>query len=229
MKKKILVIEDEQKLALILKNFLIHNNFNVINIYDGEEAVIAAKGYKPDLILLDWLLPGISGLEICRQIRNIKLINKTPIIFLTAKGEEEDKLNGLHIGGDDYITKPFSQVELLARIKALLRRSEPSSMDEMLSYKNTLFMDLKSHRVKRENKNIRLGPKEYQLLKLFLENPGRVFSRDQLLDKIWSNVNVEPRTVDVHIRRLRKNINILNASDLIRTVRSSGYSLDIIK
>ena len=229
MKKKILVIEDEQKLALILKNFLTNNNFNVTNVYDGEDAVITAKDYKPDLIVLDWMLPSISGLEICRQIRNIKPINKTPIIFLTAKGEEDDKLNGLHTGADDYITKPFSQVELLARIKALLRRSEPSSMDEMLSYKNTLFMDLKSHRVKRENKNIRLGPKEYQLLKLFLENPGRVFSRDQLLDKIWGNVNVEPRTVDVHIRRLRKNINILNASDLIRTVRSSGYSLDIIK
>ena len=229
IKKKILLIEDEKRLAKIIKNFLEKNNFEVADLYDGEDAIITAETFNPNLILLDWMLPGLSGLEICRQIRSNKSINKVPIIFLTAKGEEEDKLRGLDIGADDYITKPFSQIELIARIKALLRRSEPSSMDEMLSYKNTLFMDLKSHRVKRENKNIRLGPKEYQLLKLFLENPGRVFSRDQLLDKIWGNVNVEQRTVDVHIRRLRKNINILNASDLIRTVRSSGYSLDIIK
>ena len=229
MKKKILVIEDEKKLAKIIKNFLEKNNFEVADLYDGEDAIITAETFNPNLILLDWMLPGLSGLEICRQIRSNKSINKVPIIFLTAKGEEEDKLRGLDIGADDYITKPFSQIELIARIKALLRRSEPTMFDEMLTYKNTIAMDLKKHRVKRENKNIRLGPKEYQLLKLFLENPGRVFSRDQLLDKIWGNVNVEPRTVDVHIRRLRKNINILNASDLIRTVRSSGYSLDIIK
>ena len=229
MKSKLLLIEDEDSLAYTLKTFFEKKNFNVEIVKDGEDALFQAESMKPDVVLLDWMLPNMSGLEICRQIRSNKSINKVPIIFLTAKGEEEDKLRGLDTGADDYITKPFSQIELIARIKALLRRSEPSSMDEMLSYKNTLFMDLKSHRVKRENKNIRLGPKEYQLLKLFLENPGRVFSRDQLLDKIWGNVNVEPRTVDVHIRRLRKNINILNASDLIRTVRSSGYSLDIIK
>ena len=229
MKKKILVIEDEQKLASILKNFLENNNFEVINLYGGEEAVSTAEDYKPDTILLDWMLPDISGLEICRQIRDSKIINRTPIIFLTAKSEEDDKLSGLQIGADDYVTKPFSQVELLARIKALLRRSEPSSMDEILNYKNTLIMNLKTHRVKREGQHIRLGPKEYQLLKIFLENPGRVFSRDQLLDKVWGNVHVEPRTVDVHIRRLRKNINVINAKDLIRTVRSSGYSLDLVK
>jgi len=132
----------------------------------------------------------------------------------------------LDTGADDYITKPFSQIELIARIKALLRRSEPTMFDEMLTYKNTIAMDLKKHRVKRNGKNVRLGPKEYQLLKLFLENPGRVFSRDQLLDRVWADINVEPRTVDVHIRRLRKNINIPKSNDLIRTVRSSGYSLD---
>ncbi len=175
------------------------------------------------------MLPNISGIEVCRQIRSVKSLCKLPLIFLTAKGEEEDKLRGLEFGADDYITKPFSQIELLARIKALLRRSDPSGMDETLTFKDTIVMNLKTHRVKREGQYIRLGPKEYQLLKLFLENPGRVFSRDQLLDKIWGDVNVEPRTVDVHIRRLRKNINITNCEGLIRTVRSSGYSLDLIK
>ena len=226
IKKKILLIEDEKRLAKIIKNFLEKNNFEVADLYDGEDAIITAETFNPNLILLDWMLPGLSGLEICRQIRSNKSINKVPIIFLTAKGEEEDKLRGLDIGADDYITKPFSQTELIARIKALLRRSEPTMFDEMLTYKNTIAMDLKKHRVKRNGKNVRLGPKEYQLLKLFLENPGRVFSRDQLLDRVWADINVEPRTVDVHIRRLRKNINIPKSNDLIRTVRSSGYSLD---
>ena len=226
IKKKILLIEDEKRLAKIIKNFLEKNNFEVADLYDGEDAIITAETFNPNLILLDWMLPGLSGLEICRQIRSNKSINKVPIIFLTAKGEEEDKLRGLDIGADDYITKPFSQIELIARIKALLRRSEPTMFDEMLTYKNTIAMDLKKHRVKRNGKNVRLGPKEYQLLKLFLENPGRVFSRDQLLDRVWGDINVEPRTVDVHIRRLRKNINIPKSNDLIRTVRSSGYSLD---
>ena len=226
IKKKILLIEDEKRLAKIIKNFLEKNNFEVADLYDGEDAIITAETFNPNLILLDWMLPGLSGLEICRQIRSNKSINKVPIIFLTAKGEEEDKLRGLDIGADDYITKPFSQIELIARIKALLRRSEPTIFDEMLTYKNTIAMDLKKHRVKRNGKNVRLGPKEYQLLKLFLENPGRVFSRDQLLDSVWGDINVEPRTVDVHIRRLRKNINIPKSNDLIRTVRSSGYSLD---
>ena len=226
IKKKILLIEDEKRLAKIIKNFLEKNNFEVADLYDGEDAIITAETFNPNLILLDWMLPGLSGLEICRQIRSNKSIDKVPIIFLTAKGEEEDKLRGLDIGADDYITKPFSQIELIARIKALLRRSEPTMFDEMLTYKNTIAMDLKKHRVKRNGKNVRLGPKEYQLLKLFLENPGRVFSRDQLLDRVWADINVEPRTVDVHIRRLRKNINIPKSNDLIRTVRSSGYSLD---
>ena len=171
----------------------------------------------------------MSGLEICRQIRTTKGIKKTPIIFLTAKGEEEDKLRALDTGADDYITKPFSQLELLARINALLRRSNPSSLDDELKYKDTITMNLKTYRVKRDGSYVKLNPKEFDLLRLFMENPGKVFSRDQLLDKIWGNINVEPRTVDVHIRRLRKNININKSKDLIRTVRSSGYSLDIIK
>ena len=204
-------------------------NFSVDIVKDGEDAIFQAENTKPDVILLDWMLPNMSGIEICRQIRTSKSIKKTPIIFLTAKGEQEDKLKGLDVGADDYVTKPFSQLELLARINALLRRSNPSNLDDELSYKKTLIMNLKTHRVKREGTYVKLNPKEFDLLKLFLQNPGKVFSRDQLLDKVWGNINVEHRTVDVHIRRLRKNININGTKDLIRTVRSSGYSLDIIK
>ena len=229
MKSKLLLIEDEDSLAYTLKTFFEKKNFNVEIVKDGEDALFQAESMKPDVVLLDWMLPNMSGLEICRQIRTVKDIKKTPIIFLTAKGEEEDKLRGLDIGADDYITKPFSQMELLARINALLRRSNPSNLDDELSYKKTIIMNLKTHRVKREGKEVKLNPKEFDLLKLFMENPGKVFSRDQLLDKIWGNINVEPRTVDVHIRRLRKNINVNNTKDLIRTVRSSGYSLDIVK
>ena len=229
MKSKLLLIEDEDSLAYTLKTFFEKKNFNVEIVKDGEDALFQAESMKPDVVLLDWMLPNMSGLEICRQIRTAKDIKKTPIIFLTAKGEEEDKLRGLDTGADDYITKPFSQRELLARINALLRRSNPSNLDDELSYKKLIIMNLKTHRVKREGKEVKLNPKEFDLLKLFMENPGKVFSRDQLLDKIWGNINVEPRTVDVHIRRLRKNINANNTKDLIRTVRSSGYSLDIVK
>ena len=229
MKKKLLLVEDEDRLATVLKTFFEKKNFNVEIVSDGEDALFQAESSKPDLILLDWMLPNMSGLEICRQIRTSKDLKKTPVIFLTAKGQEEDKLRGLDTGADDYITKPFSQLELLARINALLRRSNPTSLDEELNYKNTISMNVKTHRVKREGSAVKLNPKEFDLLRLFMENPGKVFSRDQLLDKIWGNVNVEPRTVDVHIRRLRKNINVHNTKDLIRTVRSSGYSLDIIK
>ena len=229
MKTKLLLVEDEARLAIVLKTFFEKKNFNVDIVNDGEDAILQAENLKPDIILLDWMLPNMSGLEICRQIRSTKGLKTTPIIFLTAKGEEEDKLRGLDTGADDYVTKPFSQMELLARINSLLRRSRPSNLDDQLSYKNTISMDLKTFRVKREGKIVKLNPKEFDLLRLFMENPGKVFSRDKLLDKIWGNINVEPRTVDVHIRRLRKNINISNTKDLIRTVRSSGYSLDIIK
>ena len=229
MKKKILLVEDEDHLGIVLKTFFEKKDFNIEVVKDGEDALFQADNFKPDVVLLDWMLPNMSGLEICRQIRTTKGIKKTPIIFLTAKGEEEDKLRALDTGADDYITKPFSQLELLARINALLRRSNPSSLDDELKYKDTITMNLKTYRVKRDGSYVKLNPKEFDLLRLFMENPGKVFSRDQLLDKIWGNINVEPRTVDVHIRRLRKNININKSKDLIRTVRSSGYSLDIIK
>ena len=223
MKSKLLLIEDEDSLAYTLKTFFEKKNFNVEIVKDGEDALFQAESMKPDVVLLDWMLPNMSGLEICRQIRTAKDIKKTPIIFLTAKGEEEDKLRGLDIGADDYITKPFSQRELLARINALLRRSNPSNLDDELSYKKLIIMNLKTHRVKREGKEVKLNPKEFDLLKLFMENPGKVFSRDQLLDKIWGNINVEPRTVDVHIRRLRKAISRHGHDAMIQTVRGAGY------
>ena len=229
MKTKLLLVEDEERLGVVLRTFFEKKNFSVDIVKDGEDAIFQAENTKPDVILLDWMLPNMSGIEICRQIRTSKSIKKTPIIFLTAKGEQEDKLKGLDVGADDYVTNPFSQLELLARINALLRRSNPSNLDDELCYKKTLIMNLKTHRVKREGTYVKLNPKEFDLLKLFLQNPGKVFSRDQLLDKVWGNINVEHRTVDVHIRRLRKNININGTKDLIRTVRSSGYSLDIIK
>ena len=229
MKTKLLLVEDEERLGVVLRTFFEKKNFSVDIVKDGEDAIFQAENTKPDVILLDWMLPNMSGIEICRQIRTSKSIKKTPIIFLTAKGEQEDKLKGLDVGADDYVTKPFSQLELLARINALLRRSNPSNLDDELSYKKTLIMNLKTHRVKREGTYVKLNPKEFDLLKLFLQNPGKVFSREQLLDKVWGNINVEHRTVDVHIRRLRKNININGTKDLIRTVRSTGYSLDIIK
>ena len=215
MKTKLLLVEDEERLGVVLRTFFEKKNFSVDIVKDGEDAIFQAENTKPDVILLDWMLPNMSGIEICRQIRTSKSIKKTPIIFLTAKGEQEDKLKGLDVGADDYVTKPFSQLELLARINALLRRSNPSNLDDELSYKKTLIMNLKTHRVKREGTYVKLNPKEFDLLKLFY--------------KVWGNINVEHRTVDVHIRRLRKNININGTKDLIRTVRSSGYSLDIIK
>ena len=189
MKKKILLVEDEDHLGIVLKTFFEKKNFNIEVVKDGEDALFQADNFKPDVVLLDWMLPNMSGLEICRQIRTTKGIKKTPIIFLTAKGEEEDKLRALDTGADDYITKPFSQLELLARINALLRRSNPSSLDDELKYKDTITMNLKTYRVKRDGSYVKLNPKEFDLLRLFMENPGKVFSRDQLLDKIKNWIN----------------------------------------
>ena len=169
MKTKLLLVEDEERLGVVLRTFFEKKNFSVDIVKDGEDAIFQAENTKPDVILLDWMLPNMSGIEICRQIRTSKSIKKTPIIFLTAKGEQEDKLKGLDVGADDYVTKPFSQLELLARINALLRRSNPSNLDDELSYKKTLIMNLKTHRVKREGTYVKLNPKEFDLLKLFLQ------------------------------------------------------------
>ena len=226
MNPLILVVEDEAALVTLLRYNLEREGFRVAEARDGEEALLAAREQKPDLVLLDWMLPLLSGLEVCRQMRRMAETRGVPIIMLTARGEEGDKLRGLDSGADDYVTKPFSPSELVARIRAALRRSRPAVNGESLQFED-LTMDLAAHRVRRRGRDIHLGPTEFRLLRYLLEHQGRVFSREQLLDMVWGqDVYVEPRTVDVHIRRLRKAINATDENDLIRTVRSAGYSLD---
>lgn len=226
MKPLVLVVEDEVPLLTLLRYNLEKEGFRVAEARDGEEALVAVKDNKPDLVLLDWMLPLVSGIEVCRQIRRMPESRQLPIVMLTARGEEADKVRGLNSGADDYVTKPFSPSELTARLKAVLRRARPSTGDEMLHFAD-LAMDLSAHRVTRDGRNVHLGPTEFRLLRFFLEHPGRVFSREQLLDAVWGrDVYVEPRTVDVHIRRLRKAVNGDDGADLIRTVRSAGYALD---
>ena len=226
MSPLILVVEDESALVTLLRYNLEREGFRVAEARDGEEALLMAREQKPDLVLLDWMLPLLSGLEVCRQMRRMAETRGVPIIMLTARGEEGDKLRGLDSGADDYVTKPFSPSELVARIRAALRRSRPTTNGESLQFED-LTMDLAAHRVRRRGRDIHLGPTEFRLLRYLLEHQGRVFSREQLLDMVWGqDVYVEPRTVDVHIRRLRKAINASDETDLIRTVRSAGYSLD---
>ena len=226
MNPLILVVEDEAALVTLLRYNLEREGFRVAAAADGEEALLLAREEKPDLVLLDWMLPLLSGIEVCRQLRRMTETRSVPIIMLTARGEEGDKLRGLDSGADDYITKPFSPSELVARIRAALRRSRPTANGESLQFED-LTMDLAAHRVRRRGRDIHLGPTEFRLLRYLLEHQGRVFSREQLLDMVWGqDVYVEPRTVDVHIRRLRKAINASDETDLIRTVRSAGYSLD---
>ncbi len=181
---------------------------------------------KPDVVLLDWMLPLVSGIEICRQIRRSQETRSVPIIMLTARGEEADKIRGLNSGADDYITKPFSPSELIARVRAVMRRSKPDANGETLSF-GGIVMDLAAHRVVRGDRPVHLGPTEFRLLRFLMEHPGRVYSREHLLDAVWGHdVYVEVRTVDVHIRRLRKALNTPGDIDVIRTVRSAGYALD---
>jgi two-component system phosphate regulon response regulator PhoB len=223
----VLVVEDEAALVTLLRYNLEREGFRVIDAANGEEALLIVKEQRPDLILLDWMLPALSGIEVCRQIRRSLEHRRTPIIMLTARGEETDKLRGLEVGADDYVTKPFSPSELVARCRAVLRRALPQTETEVLQYQD-LSMDLATHRVRRGQADVHLGPTEFRLLRFLLENQGRVFSREQLLDHVWGrDIYVEPRTVDVHIRRLRKAINIDEAADLVRTVRSAGYALDV--
>ncbi|MBX6322641.1 MAG: phosphate regulon transcriptional regulator PhoB [Rhodospirillaceae bacterium] len=223
---RILVVEDESALVTLLKYNLEKEGFAVAAARDGEEGVLMAREQKPDLVLLDWMLPLLSGIEVCRQLRRRPETRSIPIIMLTVRGEEGDKLRGLDSGADDYVTKPFSLTELAARIRAVLRRTKPSAGQEVLTYED-LTMDLASHRVRRNGHDVHLGPTEFRLLRHLMENQGRVFSREQLLDVVWGqDVYVELRTVDVHIRRLRKALNAEGGVDLIRTVRAAGYALD---
>jgi two-component system phosphate regulon response regulator PhoB len=222
----VLVVEDEAALVTLLRYNLEREGFRVAEARDGEEAMLQIAEQMPDLVILDWMLPLMSGIEVCRQLRRLPETRRLPIVMLTARGEEGDKLRGLDAGADDYITKPFSPSELIARLRAVLRRAKPEREDETLKYQD-LVMDLASHRVKRNGREVHLGPTEFRLLRHLLENQGRVFSREQLLDMVWGrDVYVEPRTVDVHIRRLRKAINNDQENDLIRTVRAAGYALD---
>ena len=204
---------------------LFRSGFIVSSSVNGNDGLKELKKFQPDLLLLDWMLPDLSGIEICKNIRKDNSIKNLPVIMLTAKGEEEDKIKGLDSGVDDYLTKPFSFNELMARIKAVLRRSNPNTVSDNLEFED-LVLDRIEKRVYRDKKEIQLGPTEFRLLEFFLVNPKRVYSRDQILENVWpNNINVESRTIDVHIRRLRKSINIQNKKELIRTVRSSGYSL----
>lgn len=226
MKPRILIVEDETAVVTLLRYNLEREGFEVDAALDGQEAMIAVDENPPDLVLLDWMLPEMSGIEVCRQLRRKPASKSIPVIMLTARGEESDTVRGLDAGADDYVTKPFSPAELVARMHALLRRSRPVLADEKLLAAD-ISMDLAAHRVHRSGSEIKLGPTEFRLLRHLLEYPGRVFSREQLLDAVWGrDVYVEPRTVDVHIRRLRKALNDGGKADLIRTVRSAGYALE---
>ncbi|KQN25785.1 two-component system response regulator [Sphingomonas sp. Leaf33] len=222
-----LLVEDDPALAELVSWNFRREDFEVRHTPDGEEALLLAREVTPDIVLLDWMIEGpISGLEVCRQLRRTAATQNVPIIMLTARGEEEDRVRGLETGADDYVTKPFSPRELIARVGAVLRRVRPALAGESLSY-GDLEMDTVGHKVKRGGETIQLGPTEFRLLKHFLEHPGWVFSRERLLDAVWGHdSDIEARTVDVHIRRLRKAINVGDKPDIIRTVRSAGYALD---
>ena len=225
MNGKIFIIEDEPSIIQLVQHNLEKNGFIISSSLNGNDGLKELKKFQPDLLLLDWMLPDLSGIEICKNIRKDNSFKNLPVIMLTAKGEEEDKIKGLDSGVDDYLTKPFSFNELMARIKAVLRRSKPNTVSDNLEFED-LVLDRIEKRVYRDKKEIQLGPTEFRLLEFFLVNPKRVYSRDQILENVWpNNINVESRTIDVHIRRLRKSINIQNKKELIRTVRSSGYSL----
>lgn len=223
---KLLLVEDDMALSELLTYHFEREEFDVRHTTDGEEALLLARENPPDIVLLDWMIEGLSGIEVCRRLRRMSETANVPIIMLTARGEEEDRVRGLETGADDYVTKPFSPRELVARVGAVLRRVRPALAGEPLNH-GDLEMDTVSYKVKRGGTTIALGPTEFRLLRHFLEHPGRVFSRERLLDSVWGqDSDIEPRTVDVHIRRLRKALNKDGRSDIIRTVRSAGYALD---
>lgn len=227
LQPNVLIVEDEPPLVELLSYNLEKAGFQIHIARDGEEALLAVEERKPDIILLDWMLPYVSGIEICRRIRRNPETRDVPIIILTARGEEDDRIRGLEAGADDYVVKPFSPSELVARVRAVLRRTRPAFDKDSLAY-GDITMDLTTHRVSRNDAPVDLGPTEFRLLRFLMEHPSRVFSREQLLDSVWGHdVYLELRTVDVHIRRLRKAMNLPGTDDLIRTVRSAGYALDL--
>ncbi len=223
---KLLLVEDDPALSELLQYRFEKEGYKVRTTPDGDDALVLASEEVPDLVILDWMIEGTSGLEVCRRLRRDKATAHVPIIMLTAREDEDDRVRGLEIGADDYLTKPFSPRELLARVSAVMRRIRPALAGEMIEA-GDLKLDPVAHRVERLGTVLHLGPTEYRLLKFFMESPRRVFSRNQLLDGVWgTDSDIELRTVDVHIRRLRKAIEIDGATDPVRTVRSAGYALE---
>jgi two-component system phosphate regulon response regulator PhoB len=222
----LLLIEDDEAIAELIVWHFAREGFSVRQTPDGEQALVLVEERVPDIVLLDWMIESLPGIEVCRRLcRNPKSAN-VPIIMLTARGEEEDRIRGLETGADDYVTKPFSPRELVARVSAVLRRLRPALAGEILAYAD-IELDSVAHKVVRGGQVVSMGPTEFRLLRHFMEHPGRVFSRGQLLDSVWGqDSDIELRTVDVHIRRLRKAINLPGTADIIRTVRSAGYALD---
>ena len=222
----LLLIEDDEAIAELIVWHFAREGFSVRQTPDGEQALVLVDERVPDIVLLDWMIESLPGIEVCRRLRRNPKSANVPIIMLTARGEEEDRIRGLETGADDYVTKPFSPRELVARVQAVLRRLRPALAGEMLAYAD-IELDSVAHKVVRGGHIVAMGPTEFRLLRHFMEHPGRVFSRGQLLDSVWGqDSDIELRTVDVHIRRLRKAINLPGTSDIIRTVRSAGYALD---
>ena len=223
---RILIVEDEEPLSLLLRYNLESEGYEVETVGRGDDADTRLRERTPDLVVLDWMLPGLSGIELCRRLRSRPETKSLPIIMLTARGEESERVRGLATGADDYIVKPFSVPELIARVRALLRRASPERVADVLSH-GEIELDREKKRVSRAGRTIDLGPTEYRLLEFLMERPGRVFSRTQLLDAVWgSEVYIDERTVDVHVGRLRKALNRGHDTDPIRTVRGAGYALD---
>jgi two-component system, OmpR family, phosphate regulon response regulator PhoB len=222
----LLLIEDDEAIAELIVWHFAREGFSVRQTPDGEQALVLVEERVPDIVLLDWMIESLPGIEVCRRLRRNPKSANVPIIMLTARGEEEDRIRGLETGADDYVTKPFSPRELVARVSAVLRRLRPALAGELLTYAD-IELDSVAHKVIRGGQTVNMGPTEFRLLRHFMEHPGRVFSRGQLLDSVWGqDSDIELRTVDVHIRRLRKAINLPGTSDIIRTVRSAGYALD---
>jgi two-component system phosphate regulon response regulator PhoB len=227
MQPRIMVVEDEEALGTLLSYNLEAEGYDVEVIGRGDEADIRLQERVPDLLVLDWMLPGVSGIELCRRLRMRPQTERLPVIMLTARGEESERVRGLSTGADDYVVKPFSTPELMARVKAMLRRVRPSTISSVLKC-GDVELDRETYRVHRRSREIRLGPTEFKLLEFFMSSPGRVFSRSQLLDGVWGHdIYVDERTVDVHVGRLRKALNISNMPDIIRTVRGAGYAMEV--
>ncbi|MEK9886247.1 MAG: winged helix-turn-helix domain-containing protein [Pelagibacteraceae bacterium] len=228
MKEKILVVEDDNSISELIKIHLIKNNFDHLIVADGEEAIPSIENFMPDLVILDWMIPNLSGIEILKRLRLKSEFADLPVLMLTAKNSEQDKILGFESGVDDYLTKPFIPSELIARINAILKRSRNKTQVSNTIQFQEISIDQSQKKVFRQDRKINLGPTEYNILLFLVKNKQRVFSRDQILNKIWPhNVHVDARTVDVHIRRLRKQLNLPGEIDYIRTVRSAGYSIDI--